>query len=339
MAKAKRYKTEKSENRTKLSLGWKIAISVLSVILALVIAAISLFFYYFGGLKTTKLTGDSSELGIESATEEKTAALDITNIALFGVDSRNNDDTGRSDALMIMSVDKTHGKIKLTSIARDTRVYIPDRGYEKITHAYAYGGAALAIKTLNTNFKTNIKEYVTINFDQLATVINSLGGVTVTISEAERLDANIHILALGTGTAIPRSGTVLLTGEQAVGYARVRDVGGDSMRTQRQRIVLGAIFEKMKGRSALEYADFVRTMLPNVETSLDYSDLIGLSTIMFGSVVMEEMAFPNDNSNARGGIFYSDGLWYWEYDLDTAAQQLHTFIYEDGEEAVSSASE
>ena len=83
---------------------------------------------------------------------------EYTNFVLFGVDSRDHDDTGRSDALMIMSVDKMHGKIKLTSIARDTRVYISDRGsYDKIAHAYAYGGPEMSIKTINQNFNTNIK--------------------------------------------------------------------------------------------------------------------------------------------------------------------------------------
>ena len=289
-----------------------------------------MFFYYFGGLKTTYLTSDTSQLGIDSQVIENTEKKDITNIALFGVDSRDHDDTGRSDAVMIMSVDKIHGKIKLTSIARDTRVYISDQySYDKIAHAYAYGGPEMSIKTINQNFNTNIKEYVTVNFDQLATVINSLGGITLTITEEERISANENIAALGTGTPIRQSGTVLLTGEQAVGYARIRKIDSDSMRAQRQRNVLNAIFEKMKGKSSLEYAEFVRQLLPNVETSLDYGDLMGLATIMFGPVTMEEMAFPNDNSNARGGIFYSDGAWYYEYDLDVASQQLHQFIYEE----------
>ena len=138
-----------------------------------------------------------------------------------------------------------------------------------------------------------------------------------------------NIAALGTGTPIRQSGTVLLTGEQAVGYARIRKIDSDNMRAQRQRNVLNAIFEQMKGKSSLEYAEFIRQLLPNVETSLDYGDLMGLATIMFGSVTMEEMSFPNENSNARGGIFYSDGAWYYEYDLDVASQQLHQFIYED----------
>ena len=141
MAKGTRYKDDEPKQKKKLALGWKIAISVLSVILALVIAAIAVFFYYFGGLKTTYLTSDTSQLGIDSQVIENTEKKDITNIALFGVDSRDHDDTGRSDAVMIMSVDKIHGKIKLTSIARDTRVYISDQySYDKIAHAYAYGG-------------------------------------------------------------------------------------------------------------------------------------------------------------------------------------------------------
>ena len=87
MAKGTRYKEDAPKQKKKLALGWKIAISVLSVILALVIAAIAVFFYYFGGLKTTYLTNDTSQLGIDSQVIEDTSDKDITNIALFGVDS------------------------------------------------------------------------------------------------------------------------------------------------------------------------------------------------------------------------------------------------------------
>ncbi len=330
MAEGKRFRTG-PQPRKKMATCWKITIIALSVVLALVIAAISIFFYYFGGLKTTYLTQDNEELGITSETVEMAADKDITNIALLGVDSREHDDTGRSDAIMILSVDKAHGKIKLTSLARDTRVYIYDRSsYDKFAHAYAYGGAPLAIKTMNQNFGLNIKEYITVNFDQLATVINAVGGVTLNVTEAERQDANYHIGVLGLGTPIPRSGTVLLTGEQAVGYARVRSVDNDTFRNQRQRNVLRAIFEKMQGKSTFEYADFIRQLLPVVETSLDYGDLIGLSGIMFGTVTMEEMQFPNENSNAYGGAYpTADDPWYYVYDLTEAGRQLHRFIYEE----------
>ena len=101
------------------------------------------------GMERTSITKDDTELGI---TEETASDDQIVNIALFGVDTRDNTDTGRSDAMIILTVDQVHKKVKMTSLARDTRVEIEGYGYEKLCHAYAYGGPELAIQTINRNF-------------------------------------------------------------------------------------------------------------------------------------------------------------------------------------------
>lgn len=115
---------------------------------------------------------------------------DIVNIALFGVDQRNNQEQVRSDSVMILSVDKKHNKIKIISLMRDTYVEIEGYGKTKLTHAYYYGGPQLAVKTINQNFGTNITEFATVNFQQMAAIIDAVGGVEIDISEAERKNAN-----------------------------------------------------------------------------------------------------------------------------------------------------
>lgn len=295
-------------------------------ICTLAAVVVGLFFYYFGGLNTQYLTDDLQALGID--TDFLYHDKNVVNIALFGVDSRTDKNEGRSDAIMIVSLDYEHNKVKLTSIARDTYCNIPGRDAgTKINHAYAYGGAELAIKTLNTIFDLDIQDYVTVNFNQMAAVIDAVGGVSVPVSEAERVHANMY-LQQGVSPITESGDSVLLTGGQAVAYSRIRKLDSDNMRTQRQRQVLNALFEKAKSLSVLQYPEFARKLLPMVETSLDYGNIMGMTGILASKPAMEQLAFPNEHSNAKGGT-HSDGVWYYDYDLEVSKEQLHKFIYED----------
>ena len=302
------------------------------LLVALVIAGIFAFQYYFGGLQTDHTQYTDSELGINAAG----AALDqrnITNIALFGVDSRDDDDSGRSDATLILSIDKEHGKIKLTSLARDTYCEVPGHGKTKLCHAYAYGGPQLAMETLNTNFDLNIRDYATVNFDQLADIIDAVGGVEVEVDDNELYYTNslqnYYVVTEGRApNPIQSTGLVTLNGEQAVCYSRIRkESGGDDARTNRQREVLEALMVKIKAQPIWKWPDLCRQLLPMMETSLDYTDIMWLSTILLGNVEMEMTSFPNQNSDASGD--YIGDTWYYVYDLDTAKQQIYDFIYND----------
>src|SRR5699024_8489086 len=148
---------------------------------------------------------------------------DIFNVALFGVDTRDEDSfSGRSDTIIIASVDKKNNVVKLTSILRDSYVAIEGHKNQKITHAYMYGGAELAIKTINQNFGMNITDYVTVNFAKVAEAIDVLGGVDLEITERERVEVN----NIGDDEDpdfpyIEESGMVHLNGKQAVVYARI----------------------------------------------------------------------------------------------------------------------
>ena len=117
----------------------------------------------------------------------------MRNIALLGLDTRQDNNVGRSDAIVILTIDKEHNKLKLTSIARDTYVAIEGHSKDKLTHAYAYGKSQLAVKTLNQNFDLEIKDYVTMNFYGLARVIDYIGGVDINVTEAEKNELNKNI--------------------------------------------------------------------------------------------------------------------------------------------------
>ena len=226
---------------------------------------------------------------------------------------------------MILSIDCVHNKIKLCSIARDTLVYIPDKDvYEKFTHAYAYGGAQLAVKTLNKNFNLNITDYVAVNFSEMASIVDMLGGVQVNLSEAE-------IPYLGEcGKSLTAGDSVTLNGEQAVSYSRIRHLDSDNMRTSRQREVMASLFSKAGSLTATQYPALIRQGLGLCTTSLDYSEILKLSQFLLTSKpTLEQDALPGSHVDAWGGILPSSRAWCYVYDLREASDYLLSFIYED----------
>lgn len=306
-------------------------IGIVSGVSVLVLGFVGVFLYFFGGLQTQDLNTD--DLGIDSSYHSSIQQeKKITNIALFGIDSRSggNADTGLSDAIIILSINHETNKVKLISIMRDSYVQINGRG-DKLTHAYGYGGAALAIKTLNENFNLDITDYVTVNFDQMAHVVDAVGGITLDVSEAERLSMNHNIDEIrgSAGKFLYQSGkNIHLNGDQAVGYARIRNVDSDQARTGRQREVLMAVFEKVTTMSVLKYPSLAKSMIPMVTTSFSYSDVLEfLPIITSGEVVLDDAMIPCDYDNARDAMI--NGIYYMQYDLDKATDHIHKFIYED----------
>ncbi|WP_304508428.1 LCP family protein [Anaerotignum sp.] len=281
-----------------------------------------IFMYMVGGLNRQTVDEDSlsvnEELGVYGS-------QGIMNIALFGIDSQNEENKGRSDAIMIASVNQKTGKIKLISIARDTYVDIPEHGKTKINHAYAYGSAELAIQTINENFDLNIKDYATVNFDSLADVIDEMGGVELEVTEAERQQINNYLLK---GEKLRESGLVHLTGPQAVSYSRIRKIDGDVQRGERQRKVLECLFQKALGINPLLYPSYVRKFSPLVETSLSNDEILKLASVGVKSgLSLEQAGLPNDNIQSHGERI--NGVWYFVYDIDEAADMIEEFIYHD----------
>lgn len=273
---------------------------------------------------------DGADLGVRSISPSG-----ITNIALFGIDARPGEETARSDSIMIMTVDNTRGKIKLTSVMRDSLVEI-DGDREKINHAYTQGPKQ-AVRTLNETFDLDITEYATVNFNQMCDIIDTAGGVNLTVYDYEIKETNRFIREYCVEQRgipnyedyyITEEGYQWLNGVQAMSYARIRKngTGDDWQRVNRQAKVLKCLFAQVQGLSIGKLADLAGEILPNVKTSLKITELTPLMTKMLrhGSPVVEHFRLPVD-----GYWEYSSDGAYILFDSEVAAEQLHEYIYND----------
>lgn len=300
----------------------KIVLWILGVIISILLLTIGGIYAYGNHLfnKIEKIEIDKSDVGIKDEVEEKLSAYSdsVINIALFGIDAEDGS-VGRSDSIIIATIDTTHKKLKLTSIMRDSYVAIEGHGDDKINHAYAFGGPQLAIKTLNENFDLNIDDFVAVNFTTLPKIIDMLGGVTIDITSEEVS----HI------PGIDAAGTYILTGEQALSYSRIRYAsGGDYVRTDRQRTVLSKVFEKVLSINVTQYPSLLSEILPMVQTNLDYSEILNLGNevLKMGVTNLEQERFPRDGY-CEGKMI--DKIYYLTFDKENTVQQLHDYIFED----------
>ena len=300
----------------------KIVLGILGIIISILLVTIGGIYAYGNHLfnKIEKIEIDKSAVGIKDEVEEKLSAYSdsVINIALFGIDAEDGG-VGRSDSIIIATIDTTHKKFKLTSIMRDSYVTIEGHGDDKINHAYAFGGLQLAIKTLNENFDLNIDDFVAVNFTTLPKIIDMLGGVTIDITSEEVS----HIPGIDT------AGTYTLTGEQALAYSRIRYAsGGDYVRTDRQRTVLSKVFEKVLSINFTQYPSLLSEILPMVQTNLDYSEILNLGNevLKMGVTTLEQERFPRDGY-CEGKMI--DKIYYLTFDKENTVQQLHDYIFED----------
>lgn len=289
-------------------------------ILIFVLVGATVFYGNYLLNKIDKVEIDKENVGITEEVEEKLAQYDdkITNIALFGIDAEDGG-VGRSDSIIIATLDFHNKKLKLTSIMRDSYVDIDGYGTDKINHSYAFGGAELAIKTLNQNFNLNIEDFVAVNFTTMPKIIDKIGGITVDITSEE----------VSYIQGIESAGTYNLTGDQALDYSRIRyATGGDYVRTERQRTVLTKIFEKILAMNPTKYPGLLSEVLPMVKTNFNSAEILelGAEVLSMGVASLEQERFPLDGY-CEGKMI--DGIYYLTFDKDATVNQLHEYIFED----------
>lgn len=322
--KGKHY-TKKKKNKKRKKL-----LVILSVVLVVIIGLAGGFYAYTYNLlnEVNHVTLNEEDLGITTSDFE-----DYTNIALLGIDTRQDNDSGRSDANIILTIDKKHKKIKLTTIARDTYVDIEGHGKDKLTHAYAYGKSQLTVKTLNQNFNLEISDYATINFFGLARIIDYLGGITLDIDSREMNELNTNIIPYANFgdtkcEKIKSAGVQKVSGQQAVCYARIRKTDGDVERGNRQKEVLTAMFDSVKNINPLKMPEVAKLVLGECETSLTTDDIMNLgSWALLNTPEFEQMSLPNDNVKGRGQTI--NRVWYYVYDIEAATKEIKDFIFEE----------
>ena len=315
--------------KKKMATWKKVIIGV--VVAIIVIIAAGMGYVYSTLNKTNKVKLDNDSLGLNHNTQSTDKKDDIINIALFGLDAPNGE-VGRSDADLILTIDKKHHKLKLTSIMRDSYVDVKDHGMTKLTHAYAYGGPELALNTINTNFDLAIDKFITVNFTSLPKVIDKLGGVDINLTPGDLKYMNGYIKNLDNinktdSPDINSTGMHHLDGTQALAYCRIRYDGGDQRRTERQRTVLQAVFKKMKDTSVTQYPAILNELLPLVTTNISANEFISLGKdiVDTGATQFEDLKVPCDKHEDGKMI---DGVYYMTYDLKAETKELHKFIYE-----------
>ena len=218
----------------------------------------------------------------------------IQNIIIFGLDNHFDDDNGRADTMMLISIDKKHNALKQVSFLRDLYLPIFNQGEDKLNAAFAYGGAKLAIETIEYNFKIKIDNYIVLDFDSFIYIINSLGGLDITLTQEEinyidwqsfrnhQVEVEDELMSTAPSFEGQTGVKVHVNGRQALWHARNRGQqgicsGDDFARTQRQSEVIDAVIEKVQSSSIADLIKIAYDVAPMITTNMNLPDTIKTS--------------------------------------------------------------
>lgn len=204
----------------------------------------------------------------------------VINILLVGQDGREDVEGSRSDSMMLVSVNKGTGKVKIVSLMRDMYVSIPGHDDNRINAAYSLGGVKLLEQTIENDFQVKIDGNVQIDFESFKTIIDKVDGVEIELSQEEADYLNTAYWQNGWSLS---AGVQTLNGDQALAYSRIRQVGNsDFQRTERQRTVLMTVFRKVKGQGKLKMLSLAKDIYPMLDTDIGIGDMISLGTTAIG---------------------------------------------------------
>lgn len=261
----------------------------------------------------------------------------VDNILLIGEDDKGETGVARSDTMIILTINKSSKSIKLTSLTRDTLVMIPNKGYEKLNHAYAYGGPKLLLKTINDNFDIDIKDYAVVDFKSFIEIVDILDGVDISIDEREINHLNkvietcyrLDSAKKGNIEYISTTGEHTLNGYQALAYARIRKIDTIYNRDQRQREILSSIAHKLSNTSIKTYPAIAKSLIKHVKVNISIDKIMKLAYIAhdFAGYDIEQMEFPKKEHRSEGKI-KENGMFVIKWDKEKNISDLKKFIYE-----------
>ena len=324
--KAKRRKSAKNDDGGSRKKGGFRRVIAIVLLLIAVVAGGGFLLMNSMLTKVSDLDLDKSDLGIDPVVAEQMSGY--RNIALLGVDARDMSDYDncRTDAIIIVSIDKENNEIRQLSVYRDTYLYIDEQyGYNKITNVHSNAGTAATIRTLNKNMDMNIEEVALVNWKVVADTVDGLGGIEVDVLESEISEMNKYIPDTaanigGSADLITAPGLQTLNGNQAVTYARIRkdSAQGDYRRNERMKIVLSATIDKAKHTNPVKLNKIANTVLPQIKTNMTNTDM--MSAMM--SLV------TNESTGNAGWPFtvtgWSSNAWYGVPDtLKSNVEELH----------------
>ena len=279
------------------------------------------------------------------------------NIALFGVDSRDQelDKNTRTDVIMIASINQDTKKVKLVSVYRDTWLNMTNDKYSKANAAYAKGGSKQAIGMLNMNLDLDITDFVTVGFQAVIDTVDAVGGVEIDVTEEEIPYLNSYQISMAgepTGqlnaagepeyaatigvdyTPVTKPGLQKLNGLQATAYCRIRYVGGDGARTERQRTVLTKMAKKAMTLNPATLNKIANAVCSEIKTSLDMPEILSLLADIASYEIGETSGFPfNEHVKMNGHV--GNASVVVPIDLKKNVVLLHEFLFEDQEYAPS----
>ena len=329
----------------------RIVALVLSIIFLVVGAGTLLIYYSTVGQTNYRAAKKISDSEVKDPNALKSTDLidsdEVLNVMLFGEDDRQGEEYGRTDTMILLSIDNRHQKLKLTSFQRDTYVYIPGHDtYDKINASYTLGGADLSIKTIESNFGIKIDKYAIVDFDGFKNIINTLGGVEMEVTEDEIEYINYQMYKNGQTedrhTIKAPAGMVKLDGQEALWYARNRGLskgedgneigldGDDWDRTSRQRKLLTKLVSDMKGADLVKIVQIATSIGPMITTNLTKNDITTLLSnapkylnyeVVQNYVPKENLWYYNNDTSAGSVIAITD--------MQAQRVALAEFIYED----------
>ena len=336
--KVRRRGRRKKRGFASWSLGKKIGAVLGGTFLAVAVIGMVILASKMNKLKSVKLNTDKLNISDEVQHEEG-----YTNVALFGLDSRENDlgKGNRSDTIMIASLNNDTKEVKLVSIYRDTLLELDDGSYNKANAAYAFGGPEGAVSLINRNLDMNIEKYVTVNFNALVDVIDAVGGLDLELTHDEVVHMNNYCVETSkvTGKSYEKiepevEGTYHLNGVQAVSYSRIRyTAGGDFKRAERQRLVLQKIADKVQNMSVGTVNKIIDSVFPQISTNFTLAEMIGYAKNLTKYKLGDSIGFPTDNTtdmlNEVGSVVIPDTL-------SSNVMEVHKFLFGNDGYTVSS---
>ena len=336
--KVRRRGRRKKRGFASWSLGKKIGAVLGGTFLAVAVIGMVILASKMNKLKSVKLNTDKLNISDEVQHEEG-----YTNVALFGLDSRENDlgKGNRSDTIMIASLNNDTKEVKLVSIYRDTLLELDDGSYNKANSAYSFGGPEGAVSLINRKVDMNIEKYVTVNFNALVDVIDAVGGLDLELTHDEVVHMNNYCVETSkvTGKSYEKiepevEGTYHLNGVQAVSYSRIRyTAGGDFKRAERQRLVLQKIADKVQNMSVGTVNKIIDSVFPQISTNFTLAEMIGYAKNLTKYKLGDSIGFPADNTtdmlNEVGSVVIPDTL-------SSNVMEVHKFLFGNDGYTVSS---
>lgn len=274
------------------------------------------------------------ENSVNELTEETLEAMEeYTNIALFGLDTRQAGSLGkgnRSDTIMIASINNKTKDVKIVSLYRDSYLNLANDKYRKCNEAYSVGGPEQAVAMLNMNLDLNIDQYMSVDFLAVSEVVDLLGGIEIDVDEYEIEHLNNYTVETSKVTGkstnkLKSTGLQTLDGVQATSYCRIRYTAGDDFkRTERQREVLETIAKKAKTMSASQLDSIVKAVFPMCATNMSVDQLLAIAADGLSYNIVGTSGFPFD---AATGSVGSAGSCVIPVDLEKNVKQLHEYLF------------